>query len=133
MIILIIHRDKLISFKALGAEVPVFAHVPSILAADGKKLSKRTGAQSVMEYQAEGYLSAAVLNYLIRLGWSHGDEEIFSRDDIMQKFDMQHVQKSPSALNPDKLLWLNQHYIKSMTAVQIWQKVLIPFYVEVRY
>jgi glutamyl-tRNA synthetase len=116
-------------FKAFGAEVPVFAHVPSILAPDGKKLSKRTGAQSVMEYKAEGYLSAAVLNYLIRLGWSHGDKELFSRDEIINLFDIKHVQKSPSALNPDKLLWLNQNYIKE-TTIPTLAELLLPFYVE---
>jgi glutamyl-tRNA synthetase len=116
-------------FKALGAEVPVFAHVPSILAPDGKKLSKRTGAQSVMEYKAEGYLSAAVLNYLIRLGWSHGDKELFNRDEMITLFDIGHVQKSPSALNPDKLLWLNQHYVKE-TAIPVLAELLLPFYAD---
>ena len=104
-----------------------FLIAPSILAADGKKLSKRKGASSVMQYQVEGYLPDAVLNYLIRLGWSHGDDEIFTRADILKLFDIDHVQKSPSALNPDKLLWLNQHYLKEMPVADLAEQ-LVDFY-----
>ncbi|MFW5425697.1 MAG: glutamate--tRNA ligase [Methylophagaceae bacterium] len=100
-------------FKALGAEVPVFAHLPMILGDDGARLSKRHGAVSVMSYRDEGYLPEALLNYLVRLGWSHGDQEIFSIDEMISLFDIVDVNKSASAFNTDKLLWLNQHYIKT--------------------
>jgi len=98
--------------KALGAEPPKYAHVPMILGEDGKRLSKRHGAVSVMQYHDEGYLPEALLNYLIRLGWSHGDQEIFSIDDMIEKFDLCDVNRSASTFSPDKLLWLNQQYIK---------------------
>ncbi|MGH8373181.1 MAG: glutamate--tRNA ligase [Gammaproteobacteria bacterium] len=99
-------------FKALGAETPQYAHLPMILGPDGTKLSKRHGAVSVMQYREDGFLPEAVLNYLVRLGWSHGDQEIFSREEMVALFDIADVNKSASAINPDKLLWLNQHYIK---------------------
>jgi len=99
-------------FNALGAKPPEYAHLPMILGPDGTKLSKRHGAVSVMQYREDGYLPEAVLNYLVRLGWSHGDQEIFSRDEMIELFDIADVNKSASAINPDKLLWLNQHYIK---------------------
>lgn len=98
--------------RALGAEPPKYAHVPMILGSDGKRLSKRHGAVSVMQYRDEGYLPEALLNYLIRLGWSHGDQEIFSIDEMISLFDAENVNNSASTFNPDKLLWLNQHYIK---------------------
>jgi len=98
---------------ALGAKPPVYAHVPMILGADGARLSKRHGAVSVMQYRDEGYLPEALLNYLVRLGWSHGDQEIFSIEDLIQLFDVTNVHTSAAAVNPDKLLWLNQHYIKT--------------------
>jgi glutamyl-tRNA synthetase len=97
--------------KALGATPPVYAHVPMILGADGAKLSKRHGAVSVLEYQKEGVLPDALLNYLVRLGWSHGDQEIFTRDEMIAAFDISDVNKAASAFNPDKLLWLNQQHI----------------------
>lgn len=100
--------------NALDAPIPVYAHVPMILGADGKRLSKREGAASVLQYRDEGYLPEAVLNYLVRLGWSHGDQELFSRDEIIKTFDLSNIHKSPAALNPQKLLWLNQHYIKEI-------------------
>ncbi len=99
--------------RALGAEPPCYAHVPMILGADGKRLSKRHGAVSVMQYREEGYLPEALLNYLVRLGWSHGDQEIFSIDEMIELFDIRDVNKAASTFNPDKLLWLNQHWIKS--------------------
>lgn len=99
--------------EALGANIPQYAHVPMILGSDGQRLSKRHGAVSVMNYKEEGYLPAALLNYLVRLGWSHGDQEIFSRQEMIDLFDIKTVQSSPSAFNPEKLLWLNQHYIKT--------------------
>jgi glutamyl-tRNA synthetase len=96
---------------ALGATTPVYAHVPMILGPDGAKLSKRHGAVSVLQYRDEGFLPEALLNYLVRLGWSHGDQEIFSIEEMTQLFDIKDVNKSASAFNPDKLLWLNQQHI----------------------
>jgi glutamyl-tRNA synthetase len=97
--------------KSLGAKPPVYAHVPMILGADGTKLSKRHGAVSVLEYQKDGYLPDALLNYLVRLGWSHGDQEVFTREEMIAAFDIAHVGKSASAFDPEKLLWLNQQHI----------------------
>ncbi len=96
---------------ALGATPPVYAHVPMILGPDGAKLSKRHGAVSVLQYEEEGYLPDALLNYLIRLGWSHGDQEIFTREEMIQDFDIHDVNKAASAFNPEKLLWLNQQHM----------------------
>lgn len=96
---------------ALGAAIPVYAHVPMILGADGAKLSKRHGAVSVLQYREEGFLPEALLNYLVRLGWSHGDQEVFSVEEMTQLFDINDVNKSASAFNPEKLLWLNQQHI----------------------
>src|SRR5437868_544188 len=100
-------------FHALRAQLPQFAHVPMILGADGERLSKRHGAVSVMQYRDDGYLPEALVNYLARLGWSHGDEEIFSRREFVEWFDLAHVSRSPAQFNPEKLAWLNQQYIKS--------------------
>jgi glutamyl-tRNA synthetase len=97
--------------KALGATPPVYAHVPMILGPDGAKLSKRHGAVSVLEYRKEGFLPDALLNYLVRLGWSHGDQELFTREEMIAAFDIADVNKAASAFNPDKLLWLNQQHI----------------------
>lgn len=102
--------------KAIGAEVPVYAHVSMILGDDGKKLSKRHGAVSVMQYRDEGYLPEAVLNYLVRLGWSHGDQEIFSVQEMKDFFNLDDVSKSASAFNTEKLQWLNHHYINTLPA-----------------
>jgi glutamyl-tRNA synthetase len=99
--------------KALGHTPPVYAHVPMILGADGARLSKRHGAVSVMQYRDEGYLPEALLNYLARLGWSHGDQEIFSMEEMIRLFEVSNVHTSAAAFNPEKLLWLNQHYIKT--------------------
>ncbi len=99
-------------FRALGKEPPRYAHVPMILSEDGQKLSKRHGAASVMDYREQGFLPEALLNYLVRLGWSHGDQEVFSIDEMVRLFDIGDVNNSASALNMSKLLWLNQHYIK---------------------
>ncbi|SDB29756.1 glutamyl-tRNA synthetase [Pseudidiomarina indica] len=104
---------------ALGAPVPEYAHVSMILGDDGKKLSKRHGAVSVVQYRDDGYLPEAVLNYLVRLGWSHGDQEIFSVDEMIQLFKLDNVNKAASAFNTDKLNWLNQHYMKSLPAAQV--------------
>jgi glutamyl-tRNA synthetase len=97
--------------KALGATPLVYAHVPMILGADGAKLSKRHGAVSVLQYQEEGYLPDALLNYLVRLGWSHGDQEVFTREEMVAAFDIADVNKAASAFNPEKLLWLNQQHL----------------------
>ena len=101
--------------RALGAATPVYGHVPMILGEDGAKLSKRHGAVSVLQYREEGYLPEALLNYLVRLGWSHGDQEVFSMEEMQQLFDITDVNKSASAFNPDKLLWLNQQHIMRAT------------------
>src|SRR5580693_9082397 len=97
--------------KALGATPPIYAHVPMILGPDGAKLSKRHGAVSVLQYEEEGYLPDALLNYLVRLGWSHGDQEVFTREEMIAEFDIHDVNKSASAFNPEKLLWLNQQHM----------------------
>ena len=98
--------------RALGATVPRFAHLSMILGDDGSKLSKRHGAVSVMQYQEEGYLPDAVVNYLARLGWSHGDDEIFSREQFVAWFDLDHITPSAAQFNTEKLNWLNTHYIR---------------------
>ncbi len=103
---------QIILYEALGFDVPKFYHVPMILNPEGKKLSKRDGAMDVMAYQKEGYLPETLLNFLIRLGWSHGDQEIFSMEEMIAFFDPSHINKSASAYNQEKLLWLNSHYIK---------------------
>ena len=100
-------------FRALGAELPQFGHVPMILGSDGERLSKRHGAVSVLQYRDEGYLPEALVNYLARLGWSHGDEEIFSTEKFIEWFDLAHVSRSPAQFNPEKLSWLNQQYLKA--------------------
>jgi len=99
-------------FHALGGALPQFAHVPMILGADGERLSKRHGAVSVTQYRDAGYLPEAMLNYLARLGWSHGDEEVFSMQQMIEWFDLAHISKSPARFNPEKLAWLNQQYMK---------------------
>lgn len=100
--------------RALGFEPPKFAHLPMILGADGQRLSKRHGAVSVMQYRDDGFLPQALLNYLVRLGWSNGDQEIFSREEMIELFSLEAINRAPSAFNADKLLWLNQHYIKTL-------------------
>ena len=100
--------------RALGAELPVYGHVPMILGPDGDKLSKRHGAVSVTQYEAAGYLPEAMLNYLARLGWSHGDDELFSREQLVSWFDGQHLAKSPAQWDAAKLNWVNAHYLKAL-------------------
>jgi len=100
--------------QALGAPIPGYAHIPMILGDDGKRLSKRHGAVGVMQYRDDGYLPEALLNYLVRLGWSHGDQEIFSIDEMIEYFDLSDCNRAPSAFNTDKLIWLNQHYMKTL-------------------
>lgn len=99
-------------YHALQAPIPEFAHLPMILGEDGKRLSKRHGSVSVLEFKEEGFLPHALLNYLVRLGWSHGDQEIFSIAEMIAAFDLNAVSRGVSGFNYDKLLWLNQHYIK---------------------
>jgi len=108
---------------AMGAAVPVYAHVPMILGEDGKKLSKRHGAVSVMEYCDAGFLPEALLNYLVRLGWSHGDQEIFSREEMIEDFSLKHLSKSSAAFNSGKLSWLNQHYLKTLPPAYLAEKL----------
>ena len=105
--------------EALGVEPPVYANVPMILGDDGKRLSKRHGAVGVMNYRDQGYLPEAVLNYLVRLGWSHGDQEIFTLDEMIEKFDIDDLNAKASALNPSKLDWLNQQYMKAMDPAHV--------------
>ena len=99
-------------YMALGAPLPQFAHVPMILGSDGERLSKRHGAVSVMQYRDDGYLPEALVNYLARLGWSHGDEEMFLREQLVEWFDLEHISQSPARFNPEKLRWLNAQYLK---------------------
>lgn len=102
--------------KALQARIPVYAHAPTILGSDGKRLSKRHGATNVLQYRDEGYLPEALLNYLVRLGWSHGNQEIFSLDEMVELFDLEDVNKAAAIFNSEKLIWLNQHYLKTTPA-----------------
>jgi glutamyl-tRNA synthetase len=104
---------------ALGATPPVYAHLPMILGSDGAKLSKRHGAVSVLQYRDEGFLPEAVLNYLVRLGWSHGDQEIFTIDEMVRLFDIRDVNKSASAFNAEKLAWLNQQHMMRVPAARV--------------
>ncbi len=112
--------------KALGALLPQYAHVPMILGTDGERLSKRHGAVSVMHYHEEGYLHKALVNYLARLGWSHGDDEIFSSEQLIEWFDLESINRAPAKFNPEKLQWLNQHYLKTEAIADIAQ-LTIPF------
>lgn len=105
--------------KALGVEVPIYAHLPMIVGSDGKRLSKRHGAVSVMQYQTLGVLPEALLNYLVRLGWSAGDKEIFSRQEMIELFNLGAVHRSAAAFDTEKLLWLNQHYLKTLNPLTI--------------
>jgi glutamyl-tRNA synthetase len=105
--------------RALGATLPRYGHVPMIHGPDGQKLSKRHGAVSVMQYDADGYLPEAVINYLSRLGWSHGDEEVFGREQLVSWFDGSHLSHSPSQFDVDKLRWLNAHYLKALPDAEL--------------
>ena len=116
-------------FAALGVEPPVFAHLPMILGPDGAKLSKRHGAVDIRDYRAQGFLPEALLNYLVRLGWSHGDQEIFLPEEMIEHFDIVDVNKSASSFNPEKLLWINQQHIMRLPADELGA-ALLPFLVE---
>lgn len=120
---------QILLYDGLGYPVPRFAHVPMILGADKARLSKRHGATSVMAYRDMGFLPEAMVNYLVRLGWSYGDQEIFSTDELVEKFSIEHVGKSAGVFNPDKLLWLNHHYIKE-SAPERLAELLVPFLKE---
>jgi glutamyl-tRNA synthetase len=109
--------------RALGAPVPEYGHLPMIHGPDGQKLSKRHGAVSVMQYDEDGYLPEAIVNYLARLGWSHGDDEVFSREQFVQWFDGEHISRSPSRFDFDKLGWLNNHYLKQTADAALAQRV----------
>jgi len=112
-------------FQALGFPVPQFGHLPMILGSDKSRLSKRHGATSIMAYKDMGYLPEAMVNYLVRLGWSHGDQELFTRQELIDKFSWKNVQSSPAVFNPEKLLWINAEYIKTSSPSQVAQ-ALIP-------
>ena len=115
--------------RALDATPPSYAHIPMILGEDGARLSKRHGAVSVMQYRDDGILPEALINYLVRLGWAHGDQEIFSRAEMVALFDIKDVHSAAAALNPKKLLWLNQHYLKTLAVADIAER-LRPFLVD---
>jgi glutamyl-tRNA synthetase len=112
-------------FEALGFAVPRFGHLPMILGSDKTRLSKRHGATSIMAYKDMGYLPEAMVNYLVRLGWSHGDQELFTRQELIEKFSWNHVQTSAAVFNPDKLLWMNAEYIKASPPNEV-AKALVP-------
>jgi glutamyl-tRNA synthetase len=112
-------------FEALGFPVPRFGHLPMILGSDKTRLSKRHGATSIMAYKTMGYLPDAMVNYLARLGWSHGDQEVFTRQELIEKFSWKHVQTSAAVFNPDKLLWVNAEYIKTRAPSEV-ANALVP-------
>jgi glutamyl-tRNA synthetase len=118
---------QILLYNAMGYEIPYFAHVPMILGADKARLSKRHGATSVMAYKEMGYLPEALVNYLVRLGWSHGDQEIFTNEELINYFTLDAVGKSAAVFNPEKLLWLNQHYIKESNGETLAQEMR-PFF-----
>lgn len=120
---------QIVIYNAFGFSVPKFFHVPMILNPDGKKLSKRDGATDVMDYERQGFLPETLLNFLVRLGWSHGDQEIFSMEEMLEWFDPNDINKSASAFNQEKLLWLNAHYIKNASHERICE-LLKPFGVD---
>ena len=113
--------------QALGADIPVYAHLPMILGSDGKCMSKRHGAMSVMQYRDDGFLPDALVNYLIRLGWSSGDQEMFSREEMIQRFELNAINKGAASFNLDKLLWFNQQYLKTSDAGQVAEQLAWQF------
>jgi len=117
---------QLLIYEALGKEPPKFAHVPLIHGEQGGRMSKRQGATSLLEYKEEGFLPEAMLNYLARLGWGFGDQEVFSKEELIEKFDLSDVSRSPSIFNMEKLLWLNSHYIKARNDEAL-AMALLPF------
>ncbi len=123
---------QILIYEALDATPPVFAHVPMILGQDRARLSKRHGATSVLAYRDAGYLPEAMVNYLVRLGWSYGDQEIFSKEELIEKFSLENIGKSASIFDPEKLLWLNSHYIKEYDPARL-AELLLPFLKEKDY
>ncbi|RLB03585.1 MAG: glutamate--tRNA ligase [Deltaproteobacteria bacterium] len=123
---------QILIYEALGETPPVFAHVPMILGQDRTRLSKRHGATSVLAYRDAGYLPEAMVNYLVRLGWSCGDQEIFSKEELIEKFSLDNIGKSASIFDPEKLLWLNSHYIKEYDLGKL-AKLIVPFLKERNY
>jgi glutamyl-tRNA synthetase len=119
---------QIVMYEALKFTVPQFAHVPLIHGKDRARLSKRHGATSLLEYRDDGFLPEALMNYLARLGWAHGDDEIFSGEELIEKFDLPNVGKSPAIFDMDKLLWLNDHYMKTLP-VEVIAERLKPFIV----
>jgi glutamyl-tRNA synthetase len=117
---------QLLIYAALGVTPPLFAHMPLMLGKDRAKLSKRHGALSILTYREQGFLPQSLVNYLARLGWSHGDQEIFSRDELMAYFTLDHVTKSPGVYDEEKLLWLNSHYLKEMPPSEL-ARAVTPF------
>ncbi|MGC8927426.1 MAG: glutamate--tRNA ligase [Myxococcota bacterium] len=117
---------QILLYKALDMPVPVFVHLPMILGSDKTRLSKRHGATSIGLYEEMGYLPEAMINYLVRLGWSYGDQEIFSKEELIEKFSLKNLGRSSAVFNPEKLLWLNHHYIKSLDTAHI-AKILQKF------
>lgn len=115
---------QILLYQAYGYPVPYFAHLPVILGSDGTKLSKRDGATAVMDYRSAGYLADALINYLVRLGWSHKDQEIFSRDELVAYFSLDHVGKKGAIFDKEKLNWLNALYIKQKTAAELLQLII---------
>jgi glutamyl-tRNA synthetase len=115
--------------RALGAAPPVYAHLPTVLTPEGDKLSKRHGAKSVLQYRDEGYLAEAVVNYLARLGWSHGNDEIFTRDELVGWFDLDGLSSSPGRFDPEKLTWVNQEHLKRLPPDELGAR-LVPFLVS---
>lgn len=116
-------------YKAIGAEVPKFAHIPMVLGEDGSRLSKRHGAVSVLQYKEQGFLPEALLNYLVRLGWSYGDQEVFTMDEMIEYFSLESVNSSPSTFDHTKLTWINEQHIKMATAEHL-ARYLSPFVAE---
>lgn len=114
-------------YQALQTKSPQYAHVPMILTESGERLSKRHGALSVLQYRRDGFLKEALLNYLVRLGWSHGDQEIFSIEEMQQLFDIEHINKAAARMNYDKLIWLNQHYLKTLPAEYLAEELAWQF------
>ncbi len=106
-------------YRAIDADLPLFGHVPMILGHDGQRLSKRHGAVNVLQYRDDGFLPEAMVNYLARLGWSHGDDEVFSRDDLVHWFDLEHVSKSPARWDPEKLKWMNGEYLRRLPDAEL--------------
>ncbi len=117
---------QILLYQALGFDVPTFGHVPMILGPDHQKLSKRHGARAVIEYEQDGLIPQALVNYLVRLGWSHGDQEIFSLKELVQFFDGSNLNSAPAAFDPDKLKWLNAHYLRHMPLPEL-AAITVPF------